>query len=164
MSLTAGLKYSRTLNPEKPAVVFAQQSWTYAEFDELTNNVASNLLAAGLEPGDRIALHLLTGPELAIGYFGCLKAGGIAVPINPQLKGPEIDYILRHSGSACYLGQPDLYTEATKSCPAMTALELRYLTGSRPGSSTSSFGSLLRSVAGSVRIPELVADQIAAIL
>ena len=114
MSLTAGLKHSRTRNPEKLAIVFGEQSWTYAEFDELTNNVASNLLAAGLEPGDRIALHLLNGPELAIGYFGCLKAGGIAVPINPQLKGPEIDYILRHSGSACYIGQPDLYTEAYK--------------------------------------------------
>src|ERR1035438_5808322 len=89
MSLTAGLKHSRTRNPEKLAIVFGQQSWTYAEFDGLTNNVASNLLAAGLESGDRIALHLLNGPELAIGYFGCLKAGGIVVPINPQLKGPE---------------------------------------------------------------------------
>jgi acyl-CoA synthetase (AMP-forming)/AMP-acid ligase II len=54
MSLTAGLKHSRTRNPEKPAIVFGQQSLThaeltYAEFDELTNNVASNLLAAGLE-------------------------------------------------------------------------------------------------------------------
>ena len=158
MSLTAGLKHSRTRNPEKPAIVFGQQSWTYAEFDELTDNVAGNLLAAGLESGDRIALHLLNGPELAIAYFGCLKAGGIVVPINPQLKGPEIDYILRHSGSACYIGQPDLYTEATKSCPAMTALELRYLTGGRPGSGTSSFDSLLRSTAGSVRIPEIVPE------
>jgi long-chain acyl-CoA synthetase len=125
MSLTAGLKHSRTRNPEKLAIRCGQQSWTYAEFDGLTNNVAGNLLAAGLESGDRIALHLLNGPELAIGYLGCLKAGGIVVPINPQLKGPEIDYILRHSGSACYIGQPDLYMEATKSCPAMTALELR---------------------------------------
>jgi long-chain acyl-CoA synthetase len=164
MSLTAGLKHSRTRNPEKPAIVFAQQTLTYAEFDGLTDNVAGNLLAAGLEPGDRIALHLLNGPELAIAYFGCLKAGGIVVPINPQLKGPEIDYILRHSGSACYIGQPDLYTEAKKSCPAMTALELRYLTGGRPGSGTSSFDSLLRSTAGSVGVPEIVPHQVAAIL
>ncbi|MEA3006390.1 MAG: long-chain acyl-CoA synthetase, partial [Acidobacteriaceae bacterium] len=148
MSLTAALKHSRTRNPEKPAIVFGHQSLTYAEFDGLTNSVAGNLLAAGLESGDRIALHLLNGLELAIAYFGCLKARGIVVPINPQLKGPEIDYILRHSGSACYIGQPDLYTEAAKSCPAMTALEVRYLTGSRPGSSTSSFDSLLRSSAG----------------
>jgi long-chain acyl-CoA synthetase len=80
MSLTAGLKHSRTRNPEKLAILCGQQSLphaelTYAEFDGLTDNVAGNLLAAGLESGDRIALHLLNGPELAIGYFGCLKAG-----------------------------------------------------------------------------------------
>ena len=36
MSLTAGLKHSRNRNPEKPAIVFGQQSWTYAELDEVT--------------------------------------------------------------------------------------------------------------------------------
>src|ERR1700760_346544 len=153
MSLPAGLKHSRVRNPEKPAIVFGERSWTYAEFDELTDHLAGNLLASGLESGDRIALHLLNGVELAIAYFGCLKAGGIVVPINPRLKGPEVDYILHHSGSACYIGQPDLYTEATKSCPAMNALQLRYLTGGQPDGGTSSFDSLLRSVAGSVRIP-----------
>jgi long-chain acyl-CoA synthetase len=165
MSLATGLKHSRTRNPEKLAIVFGEQSWTYAEFDELTNTVASNLLAAGLEPGDRVALHLLNGPELALGYLGCLKAGGIAVPINTQLKGSEIDYILRHSGSVCYIGQPDLYTEASKSCPAITALELRYLTGWPLDSrTTNSFDDLLRSMSNSVPIPEISPNQIAAIL
>jgi long-chain acyl-CoA synthetase len=164
MSLTAGLKRSRTRNPEKLAVVFGEQSWTYAEFDELTNNVASNLSAAGLEPGDRVAFHLLNGPELAFGYFGCLKAGGVVVPVNTRLKGLEIDYILRHSGSACYVGQPDLYAEVARSCPAIAALELRYVTGGSRGSRTSSFDDLLRSAASAVPIPEIAPDQLAAIL
>jgi acyl-CoA synthetase (AMP-forming)/AMP-acid ligase II len=164
MSLTAGLKHSRTRNPEKLAIVFGEQSWTYAEFDELTNNVANNLLAAGLERGDRVAFHLLNGPELALGYWGCLKAGGITVPINTRLKGPEIDYILRHSGSACYIGQPDLYTEAVSSCPAITALELRYLTGGQRGSRTSLFDNLLRSADCSVPVPEIAPNQVATIL
>jgi fatty-acyl-CoA synthase len=122
MSLTAALNHSRTRNPQKAAIVFGEHSWTYAEFDELTDNIAGNFLAAGLETGDRIAFHLLNGPELALGYFGCLKAGCITVPINTRLKGPEIDYILRHSGSACYVGQPDLYADAAKSCPAFGCL------------------------------------------
>ena len=164
MSLTTGLKNSRIRNPEKPAIVSGEQSWTYAELDELTNNIATNLLAAGLEPGDRVAFHLLNGPELALGYIGCLKAGGIAVPINAQLKGPEIDYILRHSGSACYIGRPDLYAEVAISCPAITSLELRYLTDVPRGSRTSSFDDLLRFPAGTVPIPEIAPNQIAAIL
>jgi acyl-CoA synthetase (AMP-forming)/AMP-acid ligase II len=84
MTIPAALNRSRTRTPQKPAIVFGGQSWSYAEFDELTNVVARNLLMAGLEPGDRIAFHLLNGPELALGYLGCLKAGAIAVPINTR--------------------------------------------------------------------------------
>ena len=87
MSLTAGLKHSRTRNPEKPAIVFGQQSWTYAEFDELTNNLASNLLAAGLESGDRIALHLLNGPELAIAILRLFESGGNCRTHQPAIEG-----------------------------------------------------------------------------
>ena len=92
MSLIAGLKHSRTRNPQKLAIVFGQQSLThaeltYAEFDELTNNVASNLLAAGLESGDRIALHLLNGPELAIAYFGVFESGGNCRTHQPAIEG-----------------------------------------------------------------------------
>jgi long-chain acyl-CoA synthetase len=163
MSLTAGLNRSRTRNPEKVAIVFGDQSWTYAEFDELTDHIAGNLLAAGLEPGDRIAFHLLNGPELALGYFGCLKAGCVAVPINTRLKGSEIDYMLRHSGSACYVGQPDLYAEAASSCPAFATLELRYLTGNSSGTRTTVFDDLLRPRAGASPIPEIAPEQLAII-
>jgi long-chain acyl-CoA synthetase len=164
MSLIAAFNRSRTRNPQKPAIVFGEQSWTYAELDEVTDNIAGNLLAAGLEPRDRIAFHLLNGPELALGCFACLKAGCIAVPINTRLKGPEIDYILRHSGSACYVGQPDLYAEAASSCPAFAALELRYLTAEAPAKRTSTFDDLLRPATGSFSVPEIASDQVAAIL
>jgi long-chain acyl-CoA synthetase len=163
MSLATDLKRSRTQNPDKIAIVFGEQSWTYAEFDELTDNIAGNLLAAGLEAGDRIAFHLLNGPELALGFFGCLKAGCIAVPINTRLKGPEIDYILRHSGSACYVGQPDLYSETARSCPALATLELRYFTSPPPNNRTRSFDNLLHPAPGSSYVTGITPQQTALI-
>lgn len=164
MNIPAALNRSRTRTPQKPAIVFGEQSWSYAEFDELTDTVARNLLIAGLEPGDRIAFHLLNGPELALGYLGCLKAGAVAVPINTRLKGPEIDYILRHSGSACYIGQPELYHEVEGSCPAIDLLELRYLAGDLPDVQANSFTDLLRATAESFSLPEICSDQVATIL
>src|SRR5437764_8875561 len=109
MNIPAALNHSRIRNPQKLAIVYGEQSWTYAELDDLTDEIAANLSIAGLERGDRVAFHLLNGPELALGYIGCLKAGAIVVPINTRLKGPEIDYILRHSGSICYIGQAELF-------------------------------------------------------
>lgn len=164
MSLTAGLKHSRIEHPGKPAIACGDQSWTYAEFDRLSDNIAVNLLAAGLEPGDRIALHLTNGPDLAFAYFGCLKAGCIAVPINTRLKGREVDYILRHSGSACYLSQPDLCGEIATSCPAVAALEARYLTRGASRGRTRPFEDLLRSPARTVSLPDTAPDRLAAIV
>ena len=74
MSLLKPFQDWRARNPAKVAVAFGERSWTYAEFDRLTDNVARNILAAGAEPGDRIALHLLNGPESTLANIGCLKA------------------------------------------------------------------------------------------
>jgi long-chain acyl-CoA synthetase len=166
MNIPAALNHSRTRSPEKLAIACGEQSWTYAELDVLSDTVAANLLIAGVQRGDRVAFHLANGPELAIGYIGCFKAGGIAVPINTRLKGPEIDYILRHSGSMCYIGQPEFYRSLHGSCPAIDSLELRYLTGEPQDHQASAFCDLLTATEGSQRepAPEIYLDQVAAIL
>src|SRR5581483_10278788 len=164
MSIAQAFKRSRDRNPAKAAIAFGDQSWTYSELDRLTDNIARNLLWAGAEPGDRVALHMLNSADLALGILGCLKAGCALVPVNTRLKGREIDYILRHSGSAAYLGQPDLYDDIAASCPAIAALDRRYLTGKARGSFFSSFGDLLRSPSQSVSLPKVTPDRTAAII
>lgn len=164
MNIPAALNYSRTRYPEKPAIVCGDQSWTYAELDALTDKLALNLLVSGVQRNDRVAFHLANGPELAIGYIACLKAGAIAVPIKLRLKGPEIDYILRHSGSMCYIGQPDLYAGLAGCCPAIESLELRYLTGEPKDGKTNAFDDLLVGANASLPGPEIRPDQVAAIL
>jgi long-chain acyl-CoA synthetase len=164
MNIPAALKLSQIRFPEKLAIVCGEQSWTYTELDDLTDTLAANLLSAGVQRGDRVAFHLANGPELAIGYIACFKMGGIAVPINTRLKGPEIDYILRHSGSMCYIGQPDFYEVLHGSCPAMYSLELRYLTGEPRDPQASAFSDLFMKTTGSLPGPEICPDQVAAIL
>jgi long-chain acyl-CoA synthetase len=65
-------------------------------------------LEQGLRPGDRIALHLRNGIELATCYCACFAAGFVAVPVNNRLTPEEIAYVLEHSGARAYLTQPDL--------------------------------------------------------
>lgn len=164
MPLITTFRHSSIRNPAKVAVAFSEESWTYSEFDRLTDHIARNVVAAGAEPGDRVALHLLNGPELAFSYIGCLKAGCTLVPINTRLKGREIDYILRQSGSVFYIGQPDLYATIAGSCPAVSALHARYLTGEGGSKGTGSFHDLLGAPARAASLPEIAPDQAAAIL
>jgi long-chain acyl-CoA synthetase len=66
-----------------------------------------------LRPGDRIALHLRNGIDLATCYYGCFAAGFVAVPINNRLTPEEIAWVLEHSESRAYPAQPDLRIETS---------------------------------------------------
>ncbi len=93
---------------EKLAVVCDGKGLTYAQFAAQAENVAQHWLRQGLRPGDRIALHLRNGIELAVSYYACFAAGFVAVPINNRLTPEEIAYVLDHSGARAYLSQPEL--------------------------------------------------------
>jgi len=63
---------------------------TYAELARAAETVHARLAAAGVEPGDRVAVRLANGPAFVAAYFGALRAGAIVVPLNPLLAQPEI--------------------------------------------------------------------------
>lgn len=70
------------------------RSYTYIQFYTASRRVASWLRAQGLKKGDRAAIILENCPEWGMIYFGILAAGGVAVPIDHQLKEQEIHLIL----------------------------------------------------------------------
>ncbi|HEY3853191.1 MAG TPA: AMP-binding protein [Verrucomicrobiae bacterium] len=165
MSIVDGLRISSRLSPDKPAIICGEQSLTYAEFDRLTDNVAARLLAAGVQPGDRVAVHMLNCSEVALTYGGCLKVGAIVVPINSRLKGREIAYILRHSGSVCYVGQCDLYCEVAGLRKELADLRIFFLSGQNViQEGVLNFENLLKSPSKPVSLPAIVADQSAVII
>lgn len=131
----------------------------------MTDNVAGQLLAAGVRPGDRIGLHLPNSPELALSYLGCFKVGAIAVPINTRLKGREIDYILRHSAAVGYIGQPDLYREVAGLRNEWTDLRIWYLSGDgQPGEGVRRFEDLLHPSPSPVSLPTPLPEQTAVLI
>jgi fatty-acyl-CoA synthase len=85
--------------PNKVAVVYDSQRLTYTQFDKNVNRLASALLTAGLQQGDRVAFLSFNIPPLLEAHFGVPLAGGILVPINVRLTSEEVAYILNHSGS-----------------------------------------------------------------
>jgi long-chain acyl-CoA synthetase len=67
---------------------------TYAEFREAAQRVAAGLHARGIAPGDRVGAVLPNVPSFPVVFYGVLLAGGTVVPMNPLLKGREIEYYL----------------------------------------------------------------------
>jgi long-chain acyl-CoA synthetase len=73
-----------------PAIRLGEQTLTYGDLDDRSARLATLLLERGLEHGDRIGVMLPNVPEFPILYYGVLRAGGIAVPMNVLLKRREI--------------------------------------------------------------------------
>ena len=63
---------------------------TWAEVDTRVDRAAHALAGRGLEPGSRVALMIGNRPEFAIAYFGILRAGMVAVPLNTGYTSHEV--------------------------------------------------------------------------
>jgi long-chain acyl-CoA synthetase len=76
------LRESAVAYPQKPVVLYDGGRVSYAELDALSDRFAVGLRGAGLHPGDRVGIQLPNIPQFLIAYFGLLKVGCIAVPLN----------------------------------------------------------------------------------
>jgi len=86
------------LSPERTALIFRDESWTYEELNRLTNQVAHGLHALGVNPGDRVGFLGLNHPRFFFTLFGTAKLDGIFVPLNFRLTAPELTFIIRDAG------------------------------------------------------------------
>ena len=79
------------------AVVAQDVRWTFAELAERAERAARAFIAAGVEPGDRVAIWAPNIPEWIEAVLGIHLAGGVLVPLNTRFKGPEAAQILDRS-------------------------------------------------------------------
>lgn len=90
-------------DPSRTAIIDSAARLSWREFDRAVTRAARALRAAGATVGDRVALELSTGVPFAVLYLGALRAGLIAVPLNPAYTKVEIDYILADCGAVLHL-------------------------------------------------------------
>lgn len=96
-------KYSHQL-----ALVFGERQWRYQALNQAAHRVANGLLAAGLAPGDRLAVYGKNSDAYVIAWLAATKAGLVHVPINFALSSDELRYILEQSDAAGLLSDISL--------------------------------------------------------
>ncbi|MFI5475440.1 acyl-CoA synthetase [Streptomyces cacaoi] len=102
------LRRSARRTPARVAVEYRDRTWTYEELDEAVSRAASVLLGEGLAPGDRVGAYGHNSDAYLIAFLACARAGLVHVPVNQNLTGEDLAYIVRQSGSALVLTDPDL--------------------------------------------------------
>mgnify|MGYP002408943244 FL=1 len=84
-----------------------RREMTWKVFDEKANRFANLLLRRGIRKGDKVAILLMNCLEWLPIYFGILKAGAVAVPLNFRYTAEEIKYCLELSDTTALIFGPE---------------------------------------------------------
>src|SRR6201994_1266283 len=99
------LSLQARLRPEGTAFIFHDEVWTYKRLAEQSEQVAHGLVANGVRPGDRVALHMLNRPEIIVAYYACYRLGAIAAPLRISFTFAELAPLLQRLQPALYIGE-----------------------------------------------------------
>ncbi|MFE1781709.1 acyl-CoA synthetase [Streptomyces sp. NPDC059506] len=108
--------------PDRTAVVCEQDRLTYAELDARANRLAHHLAAAGVRPGQHVALHLLNGVEFVEALLGCLKIRAVPVNVNYRYTDRELVHLYTDSDSVALVVDEEFAAAAAGAldrCPLL---------------------------------------------
>ncbi len=89
---------------------------TWLEFKKKANRFANLLLTRGCKKGDKVAILLMNSIEWLPIYFGVLKAGAIAVPLNYRYTAEEIKYCLKKADCSMLVFGPEFIGRVEEIC------------------------------------------------
>jgi long-chain acyl-CoA synthetase len=122
-----------------PAFLHRGSTTTWAQVDAAVDRAAAGLRALGLQPGDRVGIHLPNTPDFPVAYFGVLRAGLVAVPLNPGYTRDELAHALGDSGARALVTTRGTAPTAQLVLAELEALEHLVVTGvdtAPPGATT----------------------------
>jgi len=82
-------------HPDKIAMSFYGNNITYKQYKELADKFSHALLVNGVGKGDRVMIMAVNCPQTLIATIGAMKAGAIAVPLNPSYSIKELEYFFK---------------------------------------------------------------------
>lgn len=104
MNLADFLLAAALAAPTTPALIRGERRWSYAELDDLTARFGAELVTRGVTAGSRVAMACENDEGFVVGYLACLHVGAVAVPLNPQAPGAELQRELEVVEPAVVLG------------------------------------------------------------
>lgn len=138
----------------KVALICEDEVLTFEELHRFSDRVGASLASMGIEPGDRVALYLPNRLEFAVCFFGIVKAGAVAVPVNTRLAIPEVAFQLDDSGAVAAFVDAGFAEQFDKAASKEIS---RIWLGGRPRDAGHSYEVMLANADG--RLPDVPVAQ-----
>ena len=106
-----------------------RRTLTWREFDEKANRVANMLTTMGLNKGNRVGILLMNGIEWLPIYFGILKMGALAVPLNFRYTADEIKYCVELADVDALFFGPEFIGRMEQICDEMPRVRNLFFVG-----------------------------------
>ncbi|HLM46854.1 MAG TPA: condensation domain-containing protein, partial [Myxococcaceae bacterium] len=110
--------------PEAVALVNADGTVTFAELDRSSSRLSRRLRAHGVAPEAVVAVLMEHSPLLVEALLAILKAGGVYLPLDPDIPTERLEHMLRDSGAVLVLTQPGLEGRVPSGGPGVVTHHL----------------------------------------
>lgn len=148
----AMLAASAASHPSKTAVRANSRKISFGVLDTMVNRCAAQLRHYVGRPGTVVALTSLLSPDFIVGYYGVLRSGNVAAPINPFLREEQLAHVLGDSGTEVALVDAVTAARIDSVRHRLPALREIVVLGPRPAGAAS-IGRTLREVLAEVGVP-----------
>jgi long-chain acyl-CoA synthetase len=117
-------------HPDRPALRYQGHTITWSELDALVDSVAAGLRGLGAPDSDghpaRVAIALPNVPEFVVSFFATLRAGLIAVPVNPGYTPRELRHVLFDSSASVLIATDTVAAAVAGVTSELQALRWAY--------------------------------------
>lgn len=150
LNIASGIREFAAAQPNSIAIIDGDRRLTFNALYERACRLGSGLLAAGLHPGNPIAVLLGNRMEYLEIAAGCAMAGLPTVPLNPRQVASEITYVLEHSGAKALIVDEILTANLPTDLPALVLT----IEGSSAGPEYENFLQKSRAVDPEINVKE----------
>ena len=140
-----------------------RRDMTWRVFDEKANRLANLLIKRGIKKGDKVAILLMNCLEWLPIYFGILKAGAVAVPLNFRYTAEEIKYCLDLSDAKVLLFGPEFISRIETIYHDLSKIKALFYAGENRPSFAESYDRLAANCSSEAPGVELTDEDDAAI-
>jgi acyl-CoA synthetase (AMP-forming)/AMP-acid ligase II len=119
--------------PDRPCLVWGDETITYGELDRRAARTAAGLARLGVGRDDVVAVLLYNCPEFLETMFAVARVGAIFMPMNWRLAGEEVAYIAGHAGAALVVSEPELVPLAEAARRDLSGVPVVGVGGTAPG-------------------------------
>ena len=100
------LLISSSICPDREAIIFEGNRWSFSDLADRSNRLANALAVMGVGQGDKVGMLQVNCNECIEVYFATAKLGATYVPLNFRARAEELEFMINFSeASALFLGQ-----------------------------------------------------------